>query len=636
MNKLVKTLLAIALSTNFSIAQESISIDINEVIVSSNRASSKENITNVHTISLKEIENAPVQTIEDLLEYAINIDMRQRCGQGVQTDVSMRGGTFEQVLVMLNGVKLNDPQTGHHTMDLPVSLEQVERIEIMTGGASRIFGNYAYTGVINIITKKEGGKSINMSIGENGYINTEFNYNLKIKNTNHNISINNKVSDGFNLHDTIPDSLNMDYKINNFYYQASTANNGINTLFNVGYTDKEFGAFSFYTDKYPNQFEKTKTTFSSLQIKTEGDISIENKLYWRKHNDEFILFRKNPEWYHNFHKTNVFGIDFNIIQKTKTGTNVIGMEIRTDNIISNRLGNDLDSPIEIDSLNSYTKGESRTTTNIFTEKNMIFSNLSISTGIMMNIDSRYGNDFFPGIDLSYKITDGIKIFASNNKSIRTPNYTELYYTDPTNQGNEYLVAEHSTNKELGVNWNNKIHKTTLTFYNRKGKNMIDWVITEGDSIWRTANIKTLNVSGYEFSSKIDINKLLNTNLPISVIGINYSKNEIDANTENFQSKYTIDHLKRNFSLTASQFIGEKFRINWRASYQERAGTYKNQFEEEFTYNPIWLVSSRASYQILRSNTFYLEINNLLNTKYVDYGMVPQIGRWYRVGLKINL
>ena len=506
----------------------------------------------------------------------------------------------------------------------------------MTGGASRIFGNYAYTGVINIITKKEGGKSINMSIGENGYINTEFNYNLKIKNTNHNISINNKVSDGFNLHDTIPDSLNMDYKINNFYYQASTANNGINTLFNVGYTDKEFGAFSFYTDKYPNQFEKTKTTFSSLQIKTEGDISIENKLYWRKHNDEFILFRENPEWYHNFHKTNVYGIDFNIIQKTKTGTNVIGMEIRTDNIISNRLGNDLDSPIEIDSLNSYTKGESRTTTNIFTEKNMIFSNLSISTGIMMNIDSRYGNDFFPGIDLSYKITDGIKIFASNNKSMRAPNYTELYYTDPTNQGNEYLVAEHSTNKELGVNWNNKIHKTTLTFYNRKGEDMIDWVITEGDSIWRTANIKTLNVSGYEFSSKIDINKLLNTNLPISVIGINYSKNEIDANTENFQSKYTIDHLKRNFSLTASQFIGEKFRINWRSSYQERAGTYKNQFEEEFTYNPIWLVSSRASYQILRSNTFYLEINNLLNTKYVDYGMVPQIGRWYRVGLKINL
>ena len=88
---------------------------------------------------MEEIENAPVQTIEDLLEYAMNVDVRQRGGQGVQADISMRGGTFEQVLVMLNGIKLNDPQTGHHTMDLPVSLEQIERIEVITGGASHEF-----------------------------------------------------------------------------------------------------------------------------------------------------------------------------------------------------------------------------------------------------------------------------------------------------------------------------------------------------------------------------------------------------------------------------------------------------------------------------------------------------------------
>ena len=75
----------------------------------------------------------------------MNVDIRQRGGQGVQSDISIRGGTFEQVLVMLNGIKMNDPQTGHHTMDIPISLEQIERIEVITGGASRIFGNYAYT-----------------------------------------------------------------------------------------------------------------------------------------------------------------------------------------------------------------------------------------------------------------------------------------------------------------------------------------------------------------------------------------------------------------------------------------------------------------------------------------------------------
>ena len=149
MKKIILITLTIALAICNLKAQNSIEKNLDEVIVSANRAQTEGNITNVQIISLEEIENAPVQTIEDLLEYAMNVDVRQRGGQGVQADISIRGGTFEQVLVMLNGIKLNDPQTGHHTMDLPVSLEQIERIEIITGGASRIFGNYAYTGAIN-------------------------------------------------------------------------------------------------------------------------------------------------------------------------------------------------------------------------------------------------------------------------------------------------------------------------------------------------------------------------------------------------------------------------------------------------------------------------------------------------------
>jgi vitamin B12 transporter len=135
MKKIIQIVFAIALTSSISIAQNTISKNIPEVVVSANRAQTSDNITNVQIISREEIENAPVQTIEDLLEYAINVDVRQRGGQGVQADISMRGGTFEQVLVMLNGIKLNDPQTGHHTMDLPVSLEQIERIEVITGGA---------------------------------------------------------------------------------------------------------------------------------------------------------------------------------------------------------------------------------------------------------------------------------------------------------------------------------------------------------------------------------------------------------------------------------------------------------------------------------------------------------------------
>ena len=126
MKKVIRTLFAIVISTTFVNAQNTVNKKLDEVIVSSNRASSTENTSNVQIISLEEIQNAPVQTIEDLLEYAMNVDIRQRGGQGVQADIGIRGGTFEQVLVMLNGVKMNDPQTGHHTFDIPVSLEQIE------------------------------------------------------------------------------------------------------------------------------------------------------------------------------------------------------------------------------------------------------------------------------------------------------------------------------------------------------------------------------------------------------------------------------------------------------------------------------------------------------------------------------
>ena len=629
MKKIIFIILTIAFAISNLKAQNSIAKNLDEVIVSANRAQTEGNITNVQIISLEEIENAPVQTIEDLLEYAINVDVRQRGGQGVQADISMRGGTFEQVLIMLNGIKLNDPQTGHHTMDLPVSLEQIERIEIITGGASRIFGNYAYTGAINIITKSEMANSVSISGGENAFKSGGINYHTSTGNLKHNISVNQKESDGY--------IEGMDYKIKNYYYQAKTNIDGINALFNAGYTIKEFGAFSFYTPKYPNQFEKTKTTFASLQLRKEGKITLDNKISWRKHNDEFILFRENPSWYHNFHETNVFSMDMNVIQKTKTGTNVIGMEIRTDNIISNVLGNDLESPIEIDTNNFYYKGASRTTTNLFIEKNINLNDLAISAGIMMNIDSEYGNEYFPGIDIAYNFSNNIKLFTSYNKSMRTPNYTELYYSSPTNQGNINLKSEHSTNQELGLKWNGNSHKTSFTYYKREGENMIDWVLINGDSIWRTQNISQLTTTGYELNSRIDINKMLNTNLSISTLNINYAVNESDTTSEGFQSAYVLDHLKSNLSFTASQNISKKIRIDWRASRQDREGGYID-FEsgEDVEYLPFWLISTRLSCKVFNNSTIFLEINNLFDNEYVDFGNIPQPGRWMRAGVKITI
>ena len=162
-----------------------------------------------YVISKNEIQNAPIQSIEDLLEYAVNIDLRQRGIDGFQSDVSIRGGSFEQVLILINGIKINDPQTGHHSMNIPVSIQQIEKIEILTGGGTRIYGNYAYTGVINIITKKETTNSLLLASGENNFKSIEINGFHKNNNIKHSISILNKSSDGY--------IEGMDYKTNNLF-----------------------------------------------------------------------------------------------------------------------------------------------------------------------------------------------------------------------------------------------------------------------------------------------------------------------------------------------------------------------------------------------------------------------------------
>ena len=107
----------------------------------------------VEVITRQKIGSLPAENINSLLKYISGVDVRQRGAEGIQTDISLRGGTFDQVMVLLNGINITDSQTGHHNFNLPVSLQQVERIEVLKGPASRIYGPNAFSGAINIVTK---------------------------------------------------------------------------------------------------------------------------------------------------------------------------------------------------------------------------------------------------------------------------------------------------------------------------------------------------------------------------------------------------------------------------------------------------------------------------------------------------
>ena len=168
----------------------------------------------VYTFDTKAISRMPASNLQGILEYAVSLDIRQRGSHGVQADISMRGGSFEQVLVLLNGVRVNDPQTGHHNLNLPLNTADIERIEILEGPGSRIYGPNAFSGAVNIITKDPGNETVKLSVqaGEYEYTHLLASGGFKSGPLNHYISLGNQSSAGF--------ADNTDFNISNVFYRT--------------------------------------------------------------------------------------------------------------------------------------------------------------------------------------------------------------------------------------------------------------------------------------------------------------------------------------------------------------------------------------------------------------------------------
>src|SRR5574344_862202 len=288
----------------------------------------------VVVVSKKEIERAAISSINELLEYASNIDIRQRGTNGVQADVSIRGSSFDQVLILLNGVNVTDPQTGHHNLNLPIDFSVIERVEILKGPGSWKFGPGAFGGAINFITisSKNPFLKVDLEAGEHLLNSEKISSNFSIKNSNHLLSVNHSSSSGY--------VDNTDFENKNFFYNGRVSNSKSEGALQIGYTDKRFGANSFYSAKYLNQYEETQTLLTSLSFKTNVDkLQLEPKVYFRRHNDRFLLFRDKPGLYSNYHTNDVFGTNlYGSYMHSSMFVTTFGVDLRSETIWSNNLG----------------------------------------------------------------------------------------------------------------------------------------------------------------------------------------------------------------------------------------------------------------------------------------------------------
>jgi len=366
--------------------------ELNEIIVTGGRmpVSFNELTRSVLVLDSEEIKNLPAENLSELLQYAGSVDIRQRGLFGIQADVSIRGGTFDQSLVLIDGMKVNDPQTGHHNLNLPVSLGNIERIEILKGQGSRMFGPNAFSGVINIITKKDASRKISVTAlgGENGYYNGDLNLSYSIGSLNNYLSLSKSKSDGY-IHNT-------NFDVQNFSYRAAMGSPYENVNLFLGYNEKEFGANGFYSASFPNQWEHTKTRFAGLSSEFSFEnLSLIPKIYWRRHNDRFLLNYMNPSFYENNHRTDVYGGELQTNIKTAAGDFSIGGEFIKDQIESSNLGN-----------------HKRENKGAFAEYRFSpFEDLFFNAGAFIYDYAAIGWRSWPGIDAAYKILPNLKVYG---------------------------------------------------------------------------------------------------------------------------------------------------------------------------------------------------------------------------------
>jgi len=577
--------------------------DLSDVIITAGRTpiSFSDLARNVTVIYSKDIQLLPVSSVTELLQYVAGVDLQQRGVNGTQADVTIRGGSFEQTLIMIDGIKISDPQTAHHNLNIPLSLEQLERVEILKGQGSKVFGPNAFSGAINFITKKTRETNIGFQLSGGTYhsYNASAHGALSMGNLSNHVSLSRKRSDGY--------IANTNYDLVDLSYSGSlNIFSGVINAF-YGYGDHKFGANSFYATKFPKQWEQIKTNLVSLSG-TFGseELIITPKIYWRKKDDEFLLDYSDPAFYQNLHETNSFGGEVQTTVTSPFGKTSFGAEYNKHDIESTNLGT-----------------HSRENKGVFIEHNYSpTENIFISAGAFLYNYAEIGWKLWPGIDASYKFTKSFKAFVSVGKAFRTPSYTELYYSDPVTVGNANLESEETLNYELGLTYAVPFAQASFSFFRKEGSNIIDWIRTTEDNPWEARNISEVNTNGLEVSLNLSLNRLLEISF-INGLSVNYTYLDIDKNSSTFDSRYVLDHLQNQLILGIHTNYFNVVNHSWLVRYEDRVNFETNTIVDTQLSKP------------MSSGELYLKIENLFNKTHHDISGVVLPGRWINVGFKLN-
>ena len=554
---------------------------------------------NVLVIEKEDIESSPAGGIADLLKYISGVEINERGPEGIQSDISIGGGTFEQNLILIDGIKVNDPQTAHHNLNLPVRLEDIERIEILKGPGARLYGAGAFAGVINIITKKAEIRKLKIKAlaGDYELLEGNFSFSQPLGISYNYLSISGKRSDGYRH--------NTDFDIWNIFFKSGIEHMKAKGDISLGYNDKDFGAAYFYSDVYPNQREHTKTAFINLGL-SFGSTNM--RTFLRRHEDDFILDYEDPDYYRNNHTTHVYGLTLQSEVSSMAGITAAGLELGGDKMISTNLGD-----------------YSRTKSRFFFEHNLPkVKNTTIVFGSSLLYYSDWDWYFSPGVDIGFEINKRIYLYASVESALRVPSYTELYLVSPANVGNPSLTPERATSFEAGIKILRGSIMTNINAFLRHEKNIIDWVRETSSDPWEAENSGEVTVKGLDINTNYKPIVRMYKKVPIPSINLGYTFFRLDKTENSLQSKYLLNYPEHKFTLSADYDLTGSLKQVWKGRYEILPGSEKN-----------LILDTSISLEVKNAEIF-VGVTNLLNTEYTQAGWIPMPGRWAKAGIRVEI
>ena len=579
-----------------------------------------QNSISVLTISKEEINNSTATNVSELLQQIAGIDIRRRGVEGMQADLYIRGGSFDQTLLLIDGIKVEDPQTGHHTMNMTLPLEVIEKIEITKGAASRIYGQNAFTGAVNIITKKEikDNISLGVTVGSFDQKRGSITIQKEYKNSNLLFNYNRKESEGYRY--------NTDFKNDEFFIKNNFKIKDQKISAIAAFNQRKFGANGFYASPAAiDQYEETQASLVGFStIFKKNNLIIKPKLYWKRNQDMYVYLRQDPSVYRNLHISNKVGAEVNMSLNNRLGIMGLGIDVSNTTLSSNNLGE-----------------RDRKMLHIFVEQQMRFfdDNLDLTPGLAITYFSDLANStdpdsaessdgwtniphIYPGIDLGYSFNEKFKLYSNIGYTFRIPTYTDLFYSSPTTEGNENLGYEKAFTSELGIKYKKGNFILNFSVYNRAASDVIDYVKNEESDPWQANNIREIITTGFELNMGYKF-YLGNFNSHQINFGFSNLKDDLKQTEFNF-SRYALNSLKNQITATYSFELNDKIFSTIAFKNAQRA--------DEDKYS---VIDFRTSYKI-KNITLSVILNNMLDAKYTETNLVPMPGFNSLIGIKYSI